>query len=164
MLGRDLQAVKQSIEDIRSLDHVAHEQEQRHRDQHVVRHDAEGALDEELEDVVAHRVVAEEHGERDQCEGDRKAQKDRDDEHAHHQDADLGIGHCFSPWCSTSCRISAAVLPACASSRITFSSSSTSRRRCGVFPVRSVTTQRMTSTVPCSSMKIAANGMTALKG
>ena len=97
MLGRHLQAVEQPVEDIGSLDHVPHEQEQRHGDQHVVGHDAEGPLDEQLEDVVAHRVVAEEHAQRDQCERDRETEKDREDEEAEHQHADLGIGHFDSP-------------------------------------------------------------------
>ena len=82
---------EQTIENIGALDDVAHEDEQRDRDQHVVRHHRIGALDEQLEDQIAHREVAEEHAERHQREGDGKAEHDEDDEQAEHDHAQLGI-------------------------------------------------------------------------
>ena len=77
---RHLQRIKQPVENIRALDHVAHEKEQRHRGQHVVRHHVIGIGDEQIEDTRAHRVVAEEHTHRHQREGDRETQQDDADE------------------------------------------------------------------------------------
>ena len=37
VLHRELQRIEQPVENVRALDHVAHEQEQRHRGQHVAR-------------------------------------------------------------------------------------------------------------------------------
>ncbi len=48
--GGEVQAAEQLVDELRALDQVAHEQEQRDRDQHVVRHHAVGPLDEEVQD------------------------------------------------------------------------------------------------------------------
>ena len=98
--GRELQRTEQAVEDVGALDDVAHEDEQRNRDQHVVRHHRIGALDEQVEDEVAHREVAEEHAERHQRERDREAEHDENDEHPEHDHAQLGIAdteHQISP-------------------------------------------------------------------
>ena len=44
-----MQAAEQAVDQLRPLDEVAHEEEERNRDQHVVRHHAVGALHEEIE-------------------------------------------------------------------------------------------------------------------
>ena len=98
--GRELQRAEQPVEDVGALDDVAHEHEQRDRDQHVVRHHRVGALDEQVEDEIAHRPVAEEHAQRHQRERDRKSEHDEDDEQAEHDHAQLGIAdaeHQMSP-------------------------------------------------------------------
>jgi len=46
-----MQALEQAIDQGGPLDEVAHEHEQRDRDQHVVRHDREGALHHQVEDL-----------------------------------------------------------------------------------------------------------------
>ena len=99
--GGELQGAEQPVEDVGALDDVAHEDEQRDRDQHVVRHHRVGALDEQIENVVAHREVAEEHAERHQRERDRKTEHDEDDEQGEHQNAKFGIPqpeHQMSPF------------------------------------------------------------------
>src|SRR5262245_46637864 len=90
--GGKLQRTEQTVENVGALDEVAHEHEQRDRDQHVVRHHRVGALHQQLEDQVAHREVAEEDAKRHQGEGDGKAEHDEDDEQGEHQHAQLGIG------------------------------------------------------------------------
>ena len=89
---RHLQRIKQPVENIRALDHVAHEQEQRHRGQHVVRHHVIGIGDEQVENARAHRVVAEEDAHRHEREGDREAQQNDDDEGGELDHPDFGIG------------------------------------------------------------------------
>ena len=74
--------MEQPVENVGALDDVAHEHEQRHRDQHLVGHDRVGALHEKVEDDVAHAEVAEAEPQRHQGEGDRKAQGDSEDEAA----------------------------------------------------------------------------------
>ena len=99
--GGELQRAEQPVEDVGALDDVAHEHEQRDRDQHVVRHHRIGALDEQVEDQVAHREVAEEHAERHQRERDREPEHDEDDEQGEHQHAEFGIPdpeHQMSPF------------------------------------------------------------------
>ena len=47
--------LEQAVHDVRALDDVAHEQEQRDRRQRVVRHDRIGPVDEQVEDAVAEK-------------------------------------------------------------------------------------------------------------
>ena len=105
--GRDVEAEKQPIDDVGALDHVPDEQEQRHRDQHVVDHHRIGLVDQQVEDPVIEDmvplvgrgvgVVAEEEGHGDQRETDGKTQQDGEDEEPQHHDGDLGIGHSWRP-------------------------------------------------------------------
>ena len=53
----DVQRREQPVDDVGALDDVAHEQEQRHRGQHVVRHDRIGLVDEQVEDAVVEEPV-----------------------------------------------------------------------------------------------------------
>jgi hypothetical protein len=102
-----LQAVEQPVQDVGPLDDVAHEQEQRDRDQHIVVHHAEGVLREEVEDAVVPEVltggevgvIAEADAHRHQREGDREAQEDDADEQAQHQQGNGGIAHGTSAPC-----------------------------------------------------------------
>ena len=55
---RQLQAVKQAVEDVRSLDDVTHEQEQWNGHQHIIVHDAEGVLRQEIKDTTVEKVLA----------------------------------------------------------------------------------------------------------
>ena len=50
---REVQALEQLLDQVRALDQVAHEHEQRDRDQHVVRHHRVGALHHEVERSAA---------------------------------------------------------------------------------------------------------------
>jgi hypothetical protein len=101
VLHRDLQRVEQPIENISAFDHIAHEQEQRDRGQHVARADFERLLHQQreyavLDDVLARReigVVAEAHAHRHQRESNRKPQHDDEDEQSQHQHADLRVSH-----------------------------------------------------------------------
>ena len=43
-----MQAVEQLVDELRPLDEIAHEQEERNRDQHVVRHHTVGPLHEQV--------------------------------------------------------------------------------------------------------------------
>ncbi len=102
---RKLQAEEQAIENVRPLDDVAHEEEQGYRRQHVIVHDAEGVLRQQVEHpaveegligrVIGVETEADAHGH--QREGDREAEQDDEYERAQHQDGDLGIGHLASP-------------------------------------------------------------------
>ena len=106
VLHRELQRMEQPVEDVGALDHVAHEQKQRHRGQHVARRDLERLLHQQredavLEDLLSRRVVgvvAECHAHRHQRERDGKAQHDDEDEQPQHQHADLRIGHAQAPF------------------------------------------------------------------
>src|SRR5262249_36505023 len=156
------------------------------RDQRVVGHGAEGALDHQVEDAivgkgargVVERDVAEENPEAHQGEGRGETHHDDDDDQAEHQQAQHRFGHSFvSPpiprwraassisWTRLIARSrdsrSTYWLPASCSS--TTSISSASFRRWGHTPVLMHTTQRMISAVPCRSIRTPASGMTALK-
>jgi hypothetical protein len=50
--GRDIQAVKQPLHDVRPFNDIAHEQKQRHRDQHVVYHYRVRLVHQQIEDIV----------------------------------------------------------------------------------------------------------------
>src|SRR5258708_23068580 len=89
-----MQAPEQLVDQLRPLDEVAHEQEQRDRDQHVVRHHAVGALHEEVEHLPAggrriHAAVGEpgeEHAHPHEREGRGKAEHDAHaDQREHHE-------------------------------------------------------------------------------
>ena len=53
----DVQRREQPVDDVGALDDVAHEQEQRDRRQHVVRHDRIGLVDEQVEDAVVEEAA-----------------------------------------------------------------------------------------------------------
>ena len=108
--GGKLQRAEQPVENVGALDDVAHEDEQRDRDQHVVRHHRIGALDEQIEHQIAHRVVAEEHAERHQRERDRESEHDEDDEQREHQHAELGIAEAEHQIAPLRCPISSSSL------------------------------------------------------
>ena len=105
VLHRELQRMEQAIENVGALDQIAHEQEQRHRHQHVVRRHLERFLHQQrensiVEELLARRVVgveAEADAHRDQGEGDREAQHDDEDEQPQHQHADLRVSHGQAP-------------------------------------------------------------------
>ena len=102
---RDIEAVEQPVDDVGPFDDVPHEQEQRHRDQHVAHHHRVGLVHEQVEDVVVQDVgagavvgvetEADAHG--DQSEGDGEAEQDGEQKHPQHQEGDLGIGHLGPP-------------------------------------------------------------------
>ena len=48
----EVQTLEQLVDQLRPLDEIAHEEKQRDRDQHVVRHDAVGALHEKIEHAL----------------------------------------------------------------------------------------------------------------
>src|SRR3972149_6756611 len=93
-------ATEQPVDERRALDEITHKQEQRDRDQHVVRHHAVGALHHDIEDLLAgdrrvHAAVgepAEEHAQAHQRERGRKAEHDRHDDQREHQQAEVGVG------------------------------------------------------------------------
>src|SRR6266511_1585822 len=98
-------------------------------------------MDEQVEDEISHRPVAEEHAERHQRERDRESEHDENDEHPEHDHAQLGISdteHQIDPFRTpiSSSSLPTSYSPCSAFSRMTFSSSSTSWRRWGHSPVR----------------------------
>ena len=148
----ELDRAEQPVEDVGALDDVAHEDEERHGDQDVVGHHRPGALHEQRHHLFHVAVEGEEgeaHAHRHQREGDREAEHDEADEQNEHQHAELRIGHEFA---SRAARCS----------RMSFSSSSTSCRRCGQPPVLRQMRQRTTSTMPCSRSSTPVTGMIVL--
>jgi hypothetical protein len=112
-----LKRIKEPADDIRSFDHISHEQEQRHGDENFVRHNREGVLHEEIEypvveyvlELVWHRigVIAKTEPHRDQCKCDREADQHDKNKQSQHQKGDLRIGHrTFSSACSRASSIS----------------------------------------------------------
>ncbi len=105
MTRRHLQAIEQPVDDVRALDDIAHEQEQGHRRQHVVGHDRIGLVGKQEEDLVVQELLprrvigieSEPEPHRHQRKEDRKAEQDRQDEDAQHEDCDLRVGHEASP-------------------------------------------------------------------
>ncbi len=155
----ELHRVEQPVEDVRPLDDVAHEDEERDGDEDIVGHHRIGALDHEGEDDVALGHVAEHHAERHQGEGDGEAEHDEDHEQDEHEHAQFGIAdgdaeHQAAPF----------ALAASACSRMIFSVSSTSWRRCGHSPLRRHSTQRTTSEAPWITMRPPTSGMSDLNG
>ena len=57
VLRRDVERGEEPADDVRALDDVAHEEEERHRGQRVVRHHRVGLVDEEVEDAVVEEPV-----------------------------------------------------------------------------------------------------------
>ena len=94
---RHLQRIKQLVDDICPLDHIAHEQEQRDGDQRIVLHHRIGVLVQQIEYVVVEGVgdyldatrlvigvVAEADAHGEQREGYRKPQQHHHDEEGQH--------------------------------------------------------------------------------
>src|SRR2546430_3822117 len=100
-----MQAPEQAVDQLRPLDDIAHEQEQRHRNQHVVRHHAVGALHEEVEHLPArgrriHAAVGEpgeEHAHPHEREGGGKAEHDAHADQREHHKAQMPVRQ-VSPW------------------------------------------------------------------
>src|SRR3990170_3320159 len=94
-----MQAPEQPVDQGRALDEITHEQEQRDRDQHVVRHHAIGALHHEIEDLLVcerrvHAAVgepAEEHAQAHQRERGREAEHDRHHDQREHEQAEMAV-------------------------------------------------------------------------
>src|SRR5207237_812961 len=162
---------------------VAHEDEQRYRQQGVVGHHPVGALDDQVEGPVVvpvlaghpERDVPEDHAQAHQRERGGEAHHDGDHDEPEHGEAEGGIAHGLL--CSTALRWRAASSIACApsiamrrDSSSTYSLlpswvwitsiSSTSSSRAGHCPVLRHTTQRTISQRPCSMTRMPATGMT----
>ena len=96
-----VQASEQPVDQLRPLDEIAHEQEQRDRDQHVVRHHAVGSLHEKVEHARYRRrridapigEPGEDHAHAHQREGRGEAEHDAHDDHREHQQAQVAVGH-----------------------------------------------------------------------
>src|SRR2546423_345994 len=198
-----MQAPEQAVDQLRPLDDIAHEQEQRHRNQHVVRHHAVGALHEEVEHLPAcgrriHAAVGEpgeEHAHPHEREGWGKAEHDahadqrehhepqvavremppghehdhRDDDRRHEREAEpqfLAQLHLCRSCCTTNWSSFAISSSFTCTISLSFSTStsSTSSSRMGHSPRLMQITQRMISTMPCTSTNAPASGMTVLKG
>jgi hypothetical protein len=94
-----MQAPEEAIDELRALDQIAHEHEQRHRDQHVVRHHPVGALHHQVEHLLDREVrvdapvgdPGEEHAHAHQGERGRKAQHDRHHDHRQHDQAERAL-------------------------------------------------------------------------
>ena len=101
---RELDRIEHLVDQRAALHHVAHQHEQRDRDQHVVGHGAVGALDHQVEHPVVppsfRRVVesdeAEEDAEPHQREGGCEAHHDHDHDERQHQKPEGGIAHVLS--------------------------------------------------------------------
>src|SRR5258708_8828533 len=198
-----MQAPEQRVNQVRPVAEVAHEQEQRPRNQHVVRHHAVGALHEEIEHLPArgrriHAAVGEpgeEHAHSHEREGGGEAEHDahadqrehhkaqmpvrevspghehdhRDDDGRHQRKPEpefLAQLHLCRSCCTThlySFSISSS-LTCTISLSFSTSTSWTSASRNGHSPCLMQMTQRMISTMPCTSTNAPASGMTVLKG
>ena len=97
-----MQAPEQLLDQVRALDQIAHEHEQRDRDQHVVRHHRVRALHEEVEHLLRPRgrgfdaaigEPGEDHAHAHQRERRGEAEHDRDDDQREHQQAEVAVGH-----------------------------------------------------------------------
>src|SRR6185503_11726715 len=96
---REVQALEEAVDERRALHEIAHEHEQGHRDQHVVRHDAVGALHHQVEDLVVRerrigRAIgepAEEDAQPHQREGGRESEHDGDDDQRQHDEAEVAV-------------------------------------------------------------------------
>ena len=99
VLHGELHRAKQLVDDVGALDDVAHEDEERNRDQHVVRHHAPGPLHHEVEDRVlenrlaglVERIEAEDHAQSHQRKGGGKAEHDRHHDEPQHQETDVAV-------------------------------------------------------------------------
>src|SRR5258708_29678978 len=198
-----MQAPEQLVDQLRPLDEVAHEQEQRHRNQHVVRHHAVGALHEEVEHLPArscriHAAVGEpgeQHAHSHEREGGGEPEHDahadqreqhkaqmpvrqmapghqhdhRDDYQRHQRKAEpefLAQPHLCRSCCTTNLSSFAISSSFTCTISLSFSTSTswTSPSRNGHSPCLMHMTQRMISTMPCTSTNEPASGMTVLKG
>ena len=101
----ELDGVEHPIHQRRPLHDVAHEDEQRDRQQRVVRHDPVRPLHDQIEgavlppmlDRVPEREVAEDHPEAHQRERGREAHHDRDHDEPEHRETERGIAHGVGP-------------------------------------------------------------------
>src|SRR6266851_8608284 len=185
-----MQAPEQPVDQLRPLDEIAHEQEQRNRDQHVVRHHAVGALHEKVEHppVRGRRVDAavgkpgEENAHSHQGKGRGKAEHDADADQREHHEAQVPVRevvpghehdhreddqrhqrkaepqllaqlHLRCSWCTTyaSSFWMSSSLTWTISFSLSTSTSWTSSSREGQWPCCRQITQRMISTMPCTS-------------
>ena len=100
----ELDRVEHLVDQRAALHDVAHQHEQRDRDQHVVGHGAVGALDHQVEDLVVRPRLAgivegdeaEDDAQPHQGEGGREPHHDHDHDQGQHQQAECGIAHILS--------------------------------------------------------------------
>ena len=83
---------EQSLHQPGLLGHVAHEDEQRHRRQQLLLHQADDLEIGEIENRAAHAEITEYEREEEQREGDRDADEDRPQQHQQHDQADERVG------------------------------------------------------------------------
>ncbi len=96
----EMQALEQPVDQRGALDQVTHEHEQRHGDQHVVRHHAIGALHHEIEDLLhrqigvdaAIRQPGEEHAHAHEREGRGKPEHDGHHDQGQHDQPEVAVG------------------------------------------------------------------------
>jgi hypothetical protein len=90
-----VQAAEQLLDQVGALDQVAHEDEQRYRDEHVVAHHLERTLHHQRERQIGVALVGqpgEEHAHAHQREGGGKAQHDGHHHQRQHHQAQVAVG------------------------------------------------------------------------
>ena len=96
-----MQALEQLFNQVGAFDQIAHEHEERNRDQHVIRHHREGALHHQIECLLHGQIgvatsvgnPGEEHAHPHQGEGGGEAQHDGHHNEGQHQQAQVAVGH-----------------------------------------------------------------------
>src|SRR5712691_4550084 len=198
-----MQAPEQPVDQLRPLDQIAHEQEQRNRDQNIVRHHAIGPLHEKVKHLpVLERAgdaaigeQGEEHAHPHERKGRGKAEHDADADQREHEEPQVPVRqvapghehdhreddqrhqreaepqlltqlHLRGSWCTTyaSSFWMSSSLTWTISFSLSTSTSWTSSSREGQWPCCRQMTQRMISTMPCTSTNAPATGMMVLNG
>jgi hypothetical protein len=86
-------AVKHPVHDPGALHHIPHKHEQRDRDQHVVRHDSEGALHQQVKHMPLQAGEAEQDAQRHEREGGGKTEENGQHHDAEHDNAENRFAH-----------------------------------------------------------------------
>ena len=86
--GPDVDGAEDRLGDARALEDAGHEDEQRHRDEHVVAHQREHAADDQRQPRHAEQDDREDHRDRAGREGERQAGQQDDDEDGDEEDAE----------------------------------------------------------------------------
>ena len=94
-------ALEELFNQVGAFNQVAHEHEQGDRDQHVVRHDREGALNHQVERLLNRQIgvgasvsnPGEDHAHAHEGERCGKTQHDRDHHQGQHQQSQMTVGH-----------------------------------------------------------------------